>query len=44
MDLKNLLIKICQPMFVISKKKAWPLGKKSTGYPMDLEIYGQSIA
>ncbi len=31
-------------MFVISKKKAWTLENKSTGYPMDLEIYGKSIA
>ncbi len=31
-------------MFVISKKKAWTLGKKSIGLPMDLEICGKSIA
>jgi hypothetical protein len=31
-------------MFVISKKKARTLGKNTIGYPIDLEIYGKSIA
>jgi len=29
---------------VIFKKKARTLGKKSIGYPVDLEIYGKSTA
>jgi hypothetical protein len=32
------------PLTKISKKKARSLGKKSIGYPMDLKIYGKSVA